>query len=150
MDNPDQTNRPKAVIYCRSASMNQTCGAPPNAEQEACCRTHAEAQGLIVDRVFVDEGVSGNALDRPSVKALFAHLDAHPADRFVVLVEDIARIGRSDSTVAVFSAALRERGAELQCVSGHPETGQERSLMDALLSTRHWLMARRLTSREDA
>jgi DNA invertase Pin-like site-specific DNA recombinase len=52
-------------------------------------------KGYDVDRVFVDEAVSGGITTRPGMQAMLAYLREHVyTQNFVVVIDDISRLAR--------------------------------------------------------
>ena len=80
----------KSVIYCRTAIPD----AKAIARQEMKCRRTAKRFGYRVNRVFVDNGQSGRALERPGLGALIVFCLEHPELVTTVLVTGYDRLAR--------------------------------------------------------
>ena len=133
---------PKAIIYCRSASVQQDNPMQGCDQQEARCHAYAEERGYKIDDVFADSGLSGLSMRRPGLRALLTHIKANPKDRFIVLADDLARIGRNPEDIAAFNKTLQVSGARLDCVTTEPEESPDSAFVQSILMARAELEAR--------
>ncbi len=105
----------KAVIYCRVSSVAQVTRGHGLDSQESRCRDFAQFKGYEVDSVFRDEGVSGNLIDRPGIKAMLKHLrKGRRSARYVVLIDDISRLARDIRAHWDLRDAITKTGAALE------------------------------------
>lgn len=76
----------RAAIYTRTSTDKQNPLSP--ADQERKCREYAERNGIIVvdKHVYVDEGLSGVGMDRPSLQRLLQAAQSPNPGRHVTVV----------------------------------------------------------------
>lgn len=106
-----------AAIYARISTDKQNPLSP--ADQERKCREYAGQNGIAVldAHVYVDEGLSGVGMDRPSLQRMLraAPSPAKPFD--VILVDDTSRLSRSTESVLSIYRKLNFAGLQLISVS---------------------------------
>jgi DNA invertase Pin-like site-specific DNA recombinase len=113
-----QTEYRRAVIYCRVSSEKQVIEGNGLDSQEIRCLKRAESLGLIVAKVFREEGVSGGLLERPKMKELISFLDANKPEKFVVVFDDLKRFARDVAVHLRLRAELTaKRHARLECLN---------------------------------
>ena len=102
----------KVAIYARTASRE---GSPSSSiiQQLERLRTHAAAQGweLPEENIFVDDGYSGNTLDRPGLRQLRARVEAGELDS--IWLTDMHRLTRSLIDVTLLLEELQSTGCQL-------------------------------------
>ena len=98
----------EAVIYQRVSSGDQSRTGLGLFDQEKRCRAWAEAQGLRVVAVHVDDGVSAKNLDRAGLRAAIASL--RPGRILVAL--NLARLLRSVLDFPELQRMVESRGGE--------------------------------------
>ncbi|GAB5449606.1 MAG: hypothetical protein Gyms2KO_44790 [Gymnodinialimonas sp.] len=108
----------KAVTYARVSSRAQANDGNGLASQEKRCRDHAKAKGLEVVASFSDT-ISGGVdyAERPGMTSLLVFLDAQPHENFVVVFDDPKRFARSVRFHLELREALRQRGAQVECLN---------------------------------
>jgi site-specific DNA recombinase len=104
-----------AVAYCRVSTREQATEGHSLAAQEARLQALAQAQGVTIDRMFVDAGCSGKNLKRQAVTELLAAIAAGEVkalyvtklDRLCRSLEDLLAIVRlcGKHDVALVSAS---------------------------------------------
>jgi site-specific DNA recombinase len=126
-------NPKTAVAYLRVSTEDQALG--PEAQRVAIERW-AQAQGVHVAAVHVDQGVSGGAPveDRPALLDALAGLQLHGAGILVAAKRD--RIARDVVIAATVESMAKEAGARVVTSDGvsaedTPEGKLMRTLMDA-------------------
>lgn len=117
----------RAAIYARISTDKQNPLSP--ADQERKCREYAERNGIAVleAHVYVDEGLSGVGMDRPSLQKLLgaALSPAKPFD--VILVDDTSRLSRSTESVLSIYRKLNFAGLQLISVSQGIDSRQDQA-----------------------
>lgn len=107
----------RAAIYARVSTDKQNPLSP--ADQERKCREYADRNGnsVLDEHIYVDEGVSGVGMDRPSLHRLLrgALSPSKPFD--VILVDDTSRLSRSTECVLLIYRKLNFVGFQLISVS---------------------------------
>jgi site-specific DNA recombinase len=126
----------RAVIYCRVSSVAQMQKGHGIASQETRCREFARLKGYEVERVFVDEAVSGGVVDRPGIQAMLAFLRANrKRGNFVCVIDDVSRIARSIQIHLELRSAIANAGARLESPSVEFGEDSDSILVENLLAS---------------
>lgn len=107
------TVRKRAFGYVRVSDESQIDGHSLS-EQEFQIRSYCEARGLVLARIFRDEGISGRydeVAKRPGFKAMLAAVSRHEAD--LVVVHTLDRWARN---VLVTLVAFKNSGGCPLCL----------------------------------
>jgi site-specific DNA recombinase len=112
----------RVAIYARTASREGRPQSPSIIQQLERLRTHVAAQGwaLPEGNVFVDDGYSGNALDRPGLARL--RMRAKKGELDSVWLVEPERLSRSYHQLLSLSEELNSAGCEV----GFLETAMNR------------------------
>ncbi len=117
----------RAAIYARISTDKQNPLSP--ADQERKCREYADRNSIAVldTHVYVDEGLSGVGMDRPSLQQMLraALSPAKPFD--VILVDDTSRLSRSTESVLSIYRKLNFAGLQLISVSQGIDSRQDQA-----------------------
>lgn len=105
-----------AVIYCRSARLNQSGPCEELDAQEARCRSYADQRGLTVLQVYKEQA-SGVATERPALNAMLSFLNDQSGNGVVVIVDDISRLARSLALHHTVRAAISDAGGVIETPS---------------------------------
>ncbi len=112
------SNKQRAVIYCRVSSKAQEMDGSGLNSQETRCLQYAEAKGYDVVTTFPDTvSGGGDFLKRRGMVALLAFLDAHPAEQFVVIFDDLKRYARDVEFHLKLKREMDARGAIRECLN---------------------------------
>jgi site-specific DNA recombinase len=84
----------KALIYCRVSSVQQVLYGTGLSSQEQLCRDYCRMKGYTVEKVFIDDGVSGGLLNRPGMQSLLDYL-AGKNTNYIVVFDDLKRFARN-------------------------------------------------------
>ena len=93
MQNHNDQEITKAVIYCRVSSAKQTVRGDGLTSQETRCREFAKYKGYEVVEVFRDD-TSGSLTSRPGMQAMLSFLRARRKEQHAVIIDDISRLAR--------------------------------------------------------
>jgi site-specific DNA recombinase len=126
----------KALIYCRVSSQRQVTEGHGNSSQEQRCRVRAREKDYLVEATFPDDGVSGGLFDRPAMKRLITYLDAHPAEQYVIIFDDLARFARDLEVHLKLRKELMGRGAKLECLNFNFEDSPEGIFIENVLASK--------------
>ena len=99
----------KVYGYCRVALANEE----DMAEQVKLVGDYCRDNGLIVNKYFCDNGVSGLTLDRKGLNGLLEVLQ----DGDIVVVKDIARLTRSYSQGISLLEQIKDLDVELKIIN---------------------------------
>jgi site-specific DNA recombinase len=115
----------RAAIYARISTDKQNPLSP--ADQARKCREYAERNGIVVldSHVYVDEGLSGVGMDRPSLQKLLRAAVTKTFD--VILVDDTSRLSRSTENVLSIYRRLSFAGVQLISVSQGIDSRQDQA-----------------------
>lgn len=126
----------QAVIYARVSSAAQVRKGQGLGSQETRCREFARMKGYDVDRVFVDEAVSGGITTRPGMQAMLSYLKEHAhAQSFVVVIDDISRLARDIKAHLDLREAIASAGARLESPSVEFGEDSDSILVENLLAS---------------
>ena len=78
--------------------------------QKLIINQYAAAHGVVIDRWYEDDGISGYIFDRPGFQQMMADLDK---DIDAVYVKDFSRLGRHNAKVLLLLDEFQERGKHL-------------------------------------
>ena len=91
--------------------------------QKLIISQYAAEHGMVIERWYEDDGVSGYQFDRPGFNRLLEDLDKE-IDR--ILVKDFSRLGRHNARVLLLLDDLKERGKQLIVIDDHYDSmGEE-------------------------
>ncbi len=83
------------VLYCRVSDPKQKHAGHGLESQEHRCRQFAQAKGLDVERVFLDDVTGGGDFNkRPAMTQLIDYLKKNKTKNYVVVFDDIKRFSR--------------------------------------------------------
>ena len=123
-----------AVIYCRVSSDRQAKEGNGLSSQESVCRRFAEAQGLEVIRVFVDDFTGGGDFwRRPGITALLDFLD-NQQEPTAVVFDDLKRFARDTIFHLRLRQELRGRDAYPLCPNFRFEDTPEGNFVETVIA----------------
>jgi len=109
----------KAIGYVRVSTIQQATEGVSLEAQERRIRAWCEAQGLVLEEVYVDAGVSGSRADnRPELQ----HALAACRKGCVLVFYSLSRLSRSTRDVLAILDRLRSQGADLASVTESLDT----------------------------
>ena len=109
----DMDDGRSALIYARVSSKKQVAQGHGLSSQETRCRDFAKFRGLKVVAAYKDD-ITGRTADRREMNEMLAFLRKHRKEKFVVIIDDVSRLGRSRRAYWELRDAIREVGATLQ------------------------------------
>src|SRR5919206_4843709 len=116
---------PRAVIYARVSSEEQSRGYSLDTQLDAC-RKYCADRGYVSVGEFTDAH-TGTTMDRPGINAL---LDALPELRpDIIVLYDVDRLGRELVVQAVLEQELSRHGAHIEYVLGGATNTPEGELL---------------------
>lgn len=102
----------KAILYCRTACVQQANPVSEIAKQETECRLYAEKHGYEVVQVFHDDGVSGMTTHRPAFRLMLVALMSTPEPHTVIAIS-IDRLTRDIEDLSAVCKLIGALGGEL-------------------------------------
>jgi DNA invertase Pin-like site-specific DNA recombinase len=116
--NGGDAGRLNAIVYCRAASASADKDLTL-LSQELRCRAYSAGKRYRVAKVVHDCPASGARFGRAGVRDVFQYLARENAPgRYIVIVDDFARLGRGVDASRDFRQALDAAGAQLECRDG--------------------------------
>lgn len=79
--------------------------------QKKIISKYAEENGMIVDKMFEDDGYSGYTMDRPSFNEIKHLVDENLVD--IIIAKDLSRVGRHNANVLLFLERLRAHNVRI-------------------------------------
>lgn len=110
----NMNNNSNAVIYQRTASIHQDESTSPT-NQESVCREYCKLKGIIVKKLFSDQGVSGINPKKSSLYRLVKFCK-RTKPQFVI-VTDVQRISRDIKVFNAISEQLSKVGTIIRPVN---------------------------------
>ncbi len=104
--------------------------------QKLIINQYAAEQGLVIDRWYEDDGVSGYIFDRPGFNQLMEDLDK---DIDTVFVKDFSRLGRHNAKVLLLLDDFQERGKHLIVIDDNYDS---RDANDDTIGIKTWFNER--------
>ncbi len=130
-----ETQKTKALIYCRVSGKKQANQGAGLDSQEHRCREYAEGCGYDVVAVFPDDtSGGGDFMNRPGMVALLAYMDAQPSESFVVIFDDLKRYARDTEFHLRLKRAMAARNAVRECLNFRFEDTPEGEFVETIFA----------------
>jgi len=100
--------------------------------QKMLINRYAANMGLVIDRWYEDDGISGYSFNRPGFGTLLSDLDNNID---IIIAKDLSRIGRHNAKVLLFLDDLKERGKRLLIVDDNYDTMEDE---DDIIGIKTW------------
>lgn len=125
----------KALIYCRVSSKRQVIEGNGLTSQEQRCRAFAKEKKLEVEKVFLEEGVSGGSLIREQMEKLLLWMDQHEETRYVVIFDDLKRFARGlFAHLTLKKEIMEKRNGILACPNYNFNDSPEGNFIETILA----------------
>lgn len=135
MNATSSPNKPmRALIYCRVSSVRQVNEGHGLDSQERRCRDYAKGKGYVVEKVFLDEGVSGGLFERPAMQELINHIDKNLGRQYVIVFDDLSRFARDLKVHIQLKTELKSRGAVIECPNFNIEDSPEGEYAEMIMA----------------
>ncbi|KKR13336.1 MAG: Resolvase-like protein [Parcubacteria group bacterium GW2011_GWC1_39_29] len=133
-------NQIKALIYCRVSSERQKNEGHGLDSQEHRCRSLAEANGWLVERVFLDTFTGGgDFLQRPAMRELLAYVDGKPHQQYVVIFDDLKRFARDTIFHWNLRSAFKARNVIPKCLNYNFDDSPEGVFVETIFAAQNQL-----------
>jgi DNA invertase Pin-like site-specific DNA recombinase/transposase len=110
----------RVAVYVRVSTEEQNKGYGPDVQIETCTEYVERKPGWQIVRVFRDDGVSGQLIDRPGMWEL--ERAAQPGEIDVVVLHKFDRIGRTGRSFWAWVGALEDLGVRIVSVTQEIDT----------------------------
>jgi site-specific DNA recombinase len=124
----------KAIIYCRVSSKKQVTEGDGLGSQEFRCLQYAASLGFEVDKIFHEEGFTGEGdfMARPAMRKLLEYLDENSSTNYHVIFDDLKRFARDTLFHFKLKQELSIRGATPICPNFKFENTPEGTFIETL------------------
>lgn len=121
----NESAKKKAVIYHRTASSLQSQQGEMTLSK---LKDTFTKKGYSIINVYIDEGVSGNSIERPNFYKMLDDLKANQENEIVpVIVSDLSRLARDEQILLTMRDKIIEAGG---CIAS-PEQNLHLNMMEA-------------------
>lgn len=111
---------PRAVIYLRVSTSRQVDGASLET-QELMCQNWATTNGIIISRIFHDDGVSAKTMNRPSFNEMMTYLEENKGKVAYLVTYQTDRLSRNMEDFVLLRARLKKLGIEYKNTNSRAE-----------------------------
>lgn len=124
---------PRAVIYCRVSTKEQTKNLSLETQEKAC-RGYCRREKLAVARVFVEEGESAKTAERTRLRQLIDYCRENKGSVHVVVVYNLSRFARERYDHVMLRVQLQRFGVTLRSATEAIDDTSTGRLMEGVLS----------------
>ena len=122
------------ALYARVSSDRQDVDLSVAAQLRAL-RDHAQKNGYLVVREFVDEAESGRIADRPQFRKMIDEAGKSNAPFQEILVWKFSRFTRKREHAVAFKSMLRRKGVRVVSITEHADDTPTGKLMEAIIES---------------
>ena len=123
-----------AALYARVSSDRQDVDLSVAAQLRAL-RDHADKNGYVVVREYVDEAESGRIADRPQFRKMLDEAGKPQAPFREILVWKFSRFTRKREHAVAFKSMLRRKGIRVVSITEHADDSPTGKLMEAIIES---------------
>ena len=123
-----------AALYARVSSDRQDVDLSVSAQLRAL-RDHAQKNGYVVVREYVDEAESGRIADRPEFRKMLDAATQSNAPFQEILVWKFSRFTRKREHAVAFKSMLRRKGVRVVSITEHADDTPTGKLMEAIIES---------------
>ena len=128
------TDLAPVALYARVSSDRQDVDLSVAAQLRAL-RDHADKNGYLVVREFVDEAESGRIADRPQFRKMLDEASKPEAPFNEILVWKFSRFTRKREHAVAFKSMLRRKGIRVVSITEHADDTPTGKLMEAIIES---------------
>ena len=114
--NNDHGSKPKCIIYARVSTLDQVDNLSIETQQIKALEKIQELGGYLAEDCYLDSGISGTTLNRPSFQALLSRCSKK--DIAYLVVQDISRLSRDTFEYCFIVSELEKCGVKIVPLSG--------------------------------
>ena len=122
------------ALYARVSSDRQDVDLSVAAQLRAL-RDHAQKNGYVVVREYVDEAESGRIADRPEFRKMIEAASKTEAPFKEILVWKFSRFTRKREHAVAFKSMLRRKGVRVVSITEHADDTPTGKLMEAIIES---------------
>ena len=115
-DITEHGNKPKCIIYARVSTMDQVDNLSIETQQIKALEKIQELGGYLAEDCYIDSGISGTTLNRPSFQSLLKRCSKK--DIAYLVVQDISRLSRDTFEYCFIISELEKCGVKVVPLSG--------------------------------
>ena len=127
-------DRKPVALYARVSSDRQDVDLSVSAQLRAL-RDHAQKNGYLVVREYVDEAESGRIADRPQFRRMLNDAGKPSSPFEEILVWKFSRFTRKREHAVAFKSMLRRRGVRVTSITEHSDDSPTGKLMEAIIES---------------
>jgi len=128
------TDLTPAALYARVSSDRQDVDLSVAAQLRAL-RDHADKNGYLVVREYIDEAESGRIADRPQFRKMLDEAAKPEAPFNEILVWKFSRFTRKREHAVAFKSMLRRKGIRVVSITEHADDTPTGKLMEAIIES---------------
>ena len=130
----DRTEPTPAALYARVSSDRQDVDLSVAAQLRAL-REHADRNGYVVVREYVDEAESGRVDDRPEFNRMIGEAKSPQAAFREILVWKFSRFTRNREHAVVYKSMLRRRGVRVVSITEQADDTPTGKLVEGIIES---------------
>ena len=132
--NKHSENPTPVALYARVSSDRQDVDLSVAAQLRAL-RDHADKNGYVVAREYIDEAESGRIADRPEFRKMLDEASKPEAPFAEILVWKFSRFTRKREHAVAFKSMLRRKGVRVVSITEHADDSATGRLMEAIIES---------------
>ena len=114
--NTSSSGKPKCLVYARVSTLDQVDNLSIETQQIKALEKIQELDGYLAEDCYVDSGISGTTLNRPSFQSLMSRCSKK--DIQYVIVQDISRLSRDTFEYCFIVNQLEKWGVKIVPLTG--------------------------------
>lgn len=122
----------KILIYRFIASVSQNNREAELDAQNTQCLAYVEEYDAEIESIFTDVAIKGGLFTRPGIAALLKHIEDHPDNEYVVLLDSLEQVGRNLADYLKFKEELGKLGALILCMNDDLSHTPEGDLIECI------------------
>lgn len=134
LPNLQNTNKPRAVIYCRVSTKQQVDEGNSLSTQERLCREYAFKQGYEVSEVFIEKGESAKTKDRTELQKMMSFCAIKKNNVSYVVVYKLDRFSRNTDDYSYLRIILKRYGIYIKSTTEYFENTPAGRFMENIIS----------------
>lgn len=129
-----ETDKRKAVIYCRVSTREQVEEGGSLASQEKICNDYALKSGYSIEKVFIEQGESAKTADRTELKKLLSYCANKKNGIQAVIAYKIDRIARNIDDYRQIRILLKRYNIEIRSTTEYFEDTPAGRFMENIIA----------------
>ncbi len=128
------------LVYARVSSASQESDGDGRGSQDFRCQKDLASIGVPYEKSFMDTYTGGgDFMNRPAMRELLGHIDAHPYKKYVVDFDDLKRFARDVEFHLKLKAAFKSRDVLLRCLNYKFDDSPEGLFVETIFAAQNQL-----------